>query len=111
MATVEQMAEDYIAETGAALCGVMEKALIEKGVPAVIARALSERACKPAARSAAKETVSTVKKAGRRVKSAYSRKYKAAFKKIAPKYKLKSGKWKKGGFKAAVKAAHKAVKK
>tara|TARA_Y100000015_G_scaffold36882_1_gene38413 strand:- start:3 stop:263 length:261 start_codon:yes stop_codon:yes gene_type:complete len=43
--------------------------------------------------------------------SAYSRKYKAAFKKISPKYKLKSGKWKKGGFKAAVKAAHKAVKK
>ncbi len=43
--------------------------------------------------------------------SAYSRKYKAAFKKTAPKYKLKSGKWKKGGFKAAVKAAHKAVKK
>ncbi len=43
--------------------------------------------------------------------SAYSRKYKAAFKKIAPKYKLKSGKWKKGGFRAAVKSAHKAVKK
>ena len=33
-------------------------------------------------------------------------KYKAAFKQIAPKYKLKNGKWKKGGFKAAVKAAH-----
>ena len=43
--------------------------------------------------------------------SAYSKKYKAEFKKIASKYKLKSGKWKKGGFKAAVKAAHKAVKK
>ena len=47
----------------------------------------------------------------KRKASAYSRKYKSAFKKIAPKYKLKSGKWKKGGFKAAVKAAHKAVKK
>ena len=47
----------------------------------------------------------------KRKNSAYSRKYKAAFKKISPKYKLKSGKWKKGGFKAAVKAAHKAVKK
>ena len=43
--------------------------------------------------------------------TAYQRKYKAAFKKIAPRYKLKSGKWKKGGFRAAVKAAHKAVKK
>ena len=51
------------------------------------------------------------KKAPKRRASAYSRKYKAEFKKIAPKYKLKSGKWKKGGFKAAVKAAHKAVKK
>lgn len=47
----------------------------------------------------------------KRRQSAYSRKYKAAFKKTAPKYKLKSGKWKKGGFKAAVKAAHKAVKR
>lgn len=37
----------------------------------------------------------------------YQRAYKRAFKAIAPKYKLKNGKWKKGGFKAAVKAAHK----
>tara|TARA_Y100000004_G_C8941864_1_gene424540 strand:+ start:656 stop:973 length:318 start_codon:yes stop_codon:yes gene_type:complete len=105
------MAEDYIAQTGMALCGVMENALVEKGVPPAIARALSERACQPAARSTAKATVQTVKKTARRAKSAYSRKYKAAFKKIAPKYKLKSGKWKKGGFRSAVKAAHKAVKR
>ena len=39
--------------------------------------------------------------------TAYQKKYKAAFKQIAPKYKMKNGKWKKGGFKAAVKAAHK----
>lgn len=45
-------------------------------------------------------------KAKRKV-SAYNRKYKSAFKKIAPRYKLKSGKWKSGGFKRAVKAAHK----
>ncbi len=38
--------------------------------------------------------------------SAYNRKYKAAFRKISPRYKLKSGKWKKGGFKRAVKEAH-----
>lgn len=43
--------------------------------------------------------------------SAYSRRYKAAFKKIAPKYKLKSGRWKKGGFRMAVKNAHKMAKK
>jgi len=47
----------------------------------------------------------------KRKASAYSRKYKTAFKQTSPRYKLKSGKWKKGGFKAAVKAAHKAVKK
>ena len=47
----------------------------------------------------------------KRRKSAYSRKYKAAFKRVSNKYRTKSGKWKKGGFKAAVKAAHKAVKK
>ena len=43
--------------------------------------------------------------------SAYQRRYKAAFKKIAPQYKLKSGKWKKNGFKMAVKMAHKMAKK
>ena len=48
-------------------------------------------------------TVATQK----RKPNAYQRKYKAAFKSIAPKYKMKNGKWKKGGFKAAVKAAHK----
>ena len=39
--------------------------------------------------------------------SAYNRRYKKAFKRVAPRYKLKSGKWKKGGFKQAVRAAHK----
>jgi hypothetical protein len=38
--------------------------------------------------------------------TAYQRKYKANFKKIAPRYKMKSGKWKKNGFKNAVKEAH-----
>ena len=42
----------------------------------------------------------------RRKVSSYNRKYRAAFKKVAPRYKLKSGKWKKNGFKTAVKAAH-----
>tara|TARA_R110002110_G_C13418946_1_gene714272 strand:+ start:751 stop:1011 length:261 start_codon:yes stop_codon:yes gene_type:complete len=39
--------------------------------------------------------------------SKYNRKYRAAFKKVSSTYKLKSGKWKKNGFRAAVKAAHK----
>ncbi len=37
----------------------------------------------------------------------YQRKYKAAFKKVKSNHKKKDGSWKKGGFKAAVKAAHK----
>lgn len=44
--------------------------------------------------------------APRKKVSAYNRRYKKAFRKIAPRYKLKSGKWKAGGFKRAVKEAH-----
>lgn len=43
----------------------------------------------------------------KRRKTAYQRRYKAAFKRIAKKHKLKSGKWKAGGFKRAVREAHK----
>jgi hypothetical protein len=43
--------------------------------------------------------------------SAYSRRYKANFRKIAPRYKLKSGKWKRNGFRSAVRLAHKMSKK
>lgn len=38
--------------------------------------------------------------------TAYQRKYKANFKKISSRYKMKSGKWKKNGFRLAVKEAH-----
>jgi len=47
----------------------------------------------------------------KRKASAYSRKYKTAFKQVSSRFKNKNGTWKKGGFKGAVKAAHKAVKK
>lgn len=46
----------------------------------------------------------------KRKASAYSKKYGRAFKKVAGKYKLKSGKWAKNGFKRAQKAAHKMAK-
>jgi len=62
----------------------------------------------------AKETRAVVRKTDRKVKrkvSSYNRKYKAAFKKIKSTYMTKSGKWKKGGFQRAVKAAHRMVKK
>lgn len=43
----------------------------------------------------------------KRKASAYNRKYKAAFKRVAPKYKLKNGNWRKDGFRRAVREAHK----
>ncbi len=46
----------------------------------------------------------TVKK---KRKTAYQARYSRAFNEIKGKYKLKNGKWKKDGFKQAVKAAHK----
>lgn len=42
----------------------------------------------------------------RKKTTAYQRKYKKAFAKVKLKHMNKNGKWKKGGFKAAVKAAH-----
>lgn len=47
----------------------------------------------------------------RRKASAYSRKYKAAFKKVSPTYKKKNGQWKANGFRSAVRAAHRMAKK
>ena len=47
----------------------------------------------------------------KRKMSAYTRRYKANFKKVASQFKMKSGKWKKNGFKSAVKLAHKMSKK
>jgi Mlc titration factor MtfA (ptsG expression regulator) len=44
-------------------------------------------------------------------RTAYQRRYKAAFKKVQKRYKLKSGKWKKGGFRSAVREAHRMAKK
>ena len=43
--------------------------------------------------------------------SKYGRTYKREFRRIAPKYKTKKGKWKQDGFKLAVKAAHRATRK
>ena len=48
----------------------------------------------------------------RRAKSSkYGRTYKKEFRKVAPRFKMKNGKWKKDGFKAAVRAAHRATRK
>tara|TARA_B100000424_G_C22677970_1_gene371547 strand:+ start:80 stop:316 length:237 start_codon:yes stop_codon:yes gene_type:complete len=55
-------------------------------------------------------TRSTPKKKKRKV-SGYQKKYGAAFKKLAPKYKTKAGKWKKDGFKRCAAAARRMAKK
>lgn len=47
----------------------------------------------------------------KRKPSAYSKRYGQMFRRVAPKYKLKSGAWAKDGFKRAQKAAHKLAKK
>ena len=53
----------------------------------------------------------TPKDKPKRKPTKYQSTYKKEFKKISNKYKLKSGKWKTGGFKKAVKEAHKLTKK
>lgn len=47
----------------------------------------------------------------KRKMTAYQRRYKANFRKVAPDYKLKNGNWKKNGFKRAVTEAHRLSKK
>ena len=54
---------------------------------------------------------STPKAKPKRKASAYSKKYAKAFKQIAPKHKKKSGGWKQGGYKRAVKQAHAKAKR
>ena len=43
--------------------------------------------------------------------SKYARTYKREFRKIASRFKTKSGKWKKDGFKTAVRSAHRATRR
>lgn len=52
------------------------------------------------------EAVSVAEKPKKK-KTAYQRRYSKAFNKVKSKYKLRSGKWKKDGFKKAVREAHK----
>ena len=53
------------------------------------------------------ETVTTPKKRKTRYQAAYKRN----FNKVKAKYPKKNGQWKQGGFKAAVKEAHRLTKK
>ena len=61
----------------------------------------------PKKRDLAKSSVTKKK----RKPSGYQKRYGAAFKKLAPKYKTKAGKWKKDGFKRCAAAARRMAKK
>lgn len=75
--------------------------LMAEGVPAPVIEATI-----PLVAIAEAKAVAVVK----RKASKYSKKYGRAFKKVASKYKTKSGSWKKNGFRNAQKAAHKLAK-
>ena len=65
-----------------------------------------------AAKNSSSSKVKTKSPAKKKRKvSTYQRKYGAAFKKLAPKYKTKAGKWKKDGFKRCAAAARRMAKK
>ena len=79
-------------------CKLLEELLVSAGVPMDMAKKQSQK-------------LAQLEKKAKRKASAYSMKYGRAFKKVAGKYKLKSGKWAKDGFKRAQKAAHTLAKK
>ena len=80
-------------------CDMIRGLLLAQGVSTPIVETIDETVLQPAI--AEVET-----KVKRKVKTVYQRAYKKAFNKISKRYKLKSGKWMKNGFKKAVKAAH-----
>ena len=77
---------------------MLQELLESAGVPTDMAKKQSQK-------------LAPIEKKVKRKASAYSKKYGRAFKRVAGKYKLKSGKWAKDGFKRAQKAAHKLAKK
>jgi len=76
------------------------------GIPLSPEAALAlDRLAQPGTEAIAMKAIKTKRKA-----TAASKRYGRAFKKVAPRYKLKSGRWKKNGFRSAVRAAHKLAK-
>jgi hypothetical protein len=65
----------------------------------------------PVAIEAAMPLVAKAESVVKRKASAYSRRYGRAFKKVASKYKTKSGSWMKNGFSRAQKEAHRIAKR
>ena len=75
-----------------ALCGVMEQALIDKGIAPGISRALAERACERPLVGAEKKVRRKVRKGAK----AANRKLSAAFKEANRRLRKKSGQLRKG---------------
>ena len=92
------MAETTIAS---ALCGVMEQALIEKGVDPTLAKALSQRACQPALEAAPSVAKKAVKKTRRGARAA-NRKLSLAFKEANRRLRKKNGELRSGKTQADV---------
>jgi len=78
-------------------------------VPVATATGLPEELVQGFVQGTTTGAVAAAKAPKKRKASAYNRKYKAAFKRVSKKYKKKNGEWKKGGFKSAVRAAHKSA--
>ena len=79
-------------------CRLLKELLESAGVPSDIAAPVSKLAA-PAEKKA------------KRKASDYSKRYGRNFKRIAGRYKLKSGAWAKNGFKRAQREAHRLTKK
>ena len=82
-----------------ATCQLLQEFLESAGVPTELAAPIGKKVGEAA------------EKKVKRKASEYSKKYGKAFKRVAGKYKLKSGAWAKNGFKRAQKEAHKVAKR
>jgi hypothetical protein len=94
-----------------ALCGVMEKALIEKGVDPRLAKALAEKACEPGLQAVPGLVKAGFKKS-RSIKKKADRKLSAAFKEANRRLRKKNGELRSGKTQSDVaKLAHRLRKK
>lgn len=73
-----------------ALCGVMEQALIEKGVEPTLARALAKKACEPALQAVPGVAKKGARKARKGARAA-NKKLSAAFKEANRRLRKKNG--------------------
>lgn len=84
-----------------ALCGVMEQALIEKGIDPALAKVLAERACQPALEATPKIARGAVRKT-RKVSKAARSKMSKALREANRRLRTKSGRLRKGKTQADV---------